>query len=633
VIRTAKAPAATSPAGNLIGPEIVVSLAEIFGVDPCNARQTEPTDVDAMAAQLREQGQIHPLLLRRVPGHGYAVLAGRRRWLGFLHNAGDAPGAVSVRARVFNGGDSEAREASLIENFGREELHPLDLAERFAELTKSLGVDRVARDFGAPRRFVRERLALAALSARVRAAWRSGRIGLDAAKAFATARDEAEQEALLDAPDFAQLAATPLEIRRRLSVRAAPASAPAALFVGAAAYVAAGGTIRDDLFGEEPRFLDRALLERLEREKLAAAAAALRAAEGWGFVVDDPVGEACRRVDLDLRPDERQRLTAIDQAIDEAKTPDAAAALLDERDAIDRVASLRAVALADRHRFGLAVSVDADGRLMVERGLARADAQSSLAESPLADDADALPPRAASPGEPADPRPSIAAGRSPPPPRDRGAMGARVPLDAPLNAAARRVAETAATRALADEVAAYPEYALMLCVAAFAVAGPHKRPVGVRREQSLRGVKTRALVELRRLSFAEALTAIAAWPSAELLPAFAECVAASLDLREAHPDDARALLRETELGWDADSDAPQRPASLRAAIVAAFDYPAFFRAATRADAQRAIFDCGGEALERGKAWMADDDLAAEAALIAHGKSWLPSCVDVLAGAP
>jgi len=206
-------------------------------------------------------------------------------------------------------------------------------------------------------------------------------------------------------------------------------------------------------------------------------------------------------------------------------------------------------------------------------------------------------------------------------------MGARVPLDAPLNSAARRIAEAAATRALADEVAAYPEYALMLCVAAFAVAGPHKRPVGVRREQGPRAVKAAALVELGRLSFPEALAAIAAWPSDRLLPAFAECVAASLDLRGAYPDDARALIRETDAGWDGESELPARPASLRVAIADAFDYPAFFRAATRADALRALNQCGGEALERQHAWKGDEDLAAEAAVIAHARRWLPACVE------
>src|SRR5579864_9850286 len=62
-----------------------------------------------------------------------------------------------------------------------------------------------------------------------------------------------------------------------------------AVFIGAEAYQAAGGTIVRDLFDEEGGgyLNDAALLDRLVREKLAAEAANIEA-EGWKWISVEP---------------------------------------------------------------------------------------------------------------------------------------------------------------------------------------------------------------------------------------------------------------------------------------------------------------------------------------------------------
>jgi ParB family chromosome partitioning protein len=72
-------------------------------------------------------------------------------------------------------------------------------------------------------------------------------------------------------------------IRRLLTETHVAATDRRAIFVGAEAYIEAGGTILRDLFTEDRGgyFEDVALLDLLVTGKLGHAADALREAEGW----------------------------------------------------------------------------------------------------------------------------------------------------------------------------------------------------------------------------------------------------------------------------------------------------------------------------------------------------------------
>jgi ParB family chromosome partitioning protein len=78
-------------------------------------------------------------------------------------------------------------------------------------------------------------------------------------------------------------------IRRALTEGQVDAEDRRARFVGAEAYVAAGGVITPDLFDDENGgyFADPALLDRLVLAKLEQEAQAVRA-EGWAWVMVTP---------------------------------------------------------------------------------------------------------------------------------------------------------------------------------------------------------------------------------------------------------------------------------------------------------------------------------------------------------
>ena len=73
------------------------------------------------------------------------------------------------------------------------------------------------------------------------------------------------------------------EIKSRLVGEAAASSDRLARFVGRARYEAEGGTITEDLFGENIYFNNAELLTRLAEEQLAAAAEVMQAS-GWKWI-------------------------------------------------------------------------------------------------------------------------------------------------------------------------------------------------------------------------------------------------------------------------------------------------------------------------------------------------------------
>src|SRR5262249_2906001 len=79
----------------------------------------------------------------------------------------------------------------------------------------------------------------------------------------------------------------PREIRAALTEKFIEASSKLARFVGVDAYVAAGGTTRADLFGNEVYLEKPALVHRLAEAKLAAIRSELEA-EGWNWIEVNP---------------------------------------------------------------------------------------------------------------------------------------------------------------------------------------------------------------------------------------------------------------------------------------------------------------------------------------------------------
>ena len=585
-------------------PPVELWFEDIVGVDPCNARRVDPGEdaINQLAHSIAERGLLNPLIVRGTPG-AWRVLAGGSRWRALKLTAKPRD---TVRARVFEGDDEEAAALSFEENVDREDLHDLEEADRVAEMALNQPAHAVARKLGRPERYVRRCLALSALPEVARAAWLNGEIETPHARALSAATPAAV-EALFANPQAKNILTDVRAIRAALAPKGAPATSPAARFVGIEAYVAAGGAVHEDLFGDEVCLLDAELLRKLERQKLVAEADAICRAEGWGLQFFD-AHEVERCASADFTAEEIDRLRAI-EAVDSP-------ALDAESDAIHRRALLRAIPESHRARFGVYVGLDSEGRLDVVRGVMLDISSQPIVEGPAVfpqTPTGSLDAAASdTPPEAADPVTLVTSKTKPP-------LTLSLSRDAPiLNAAARRLADMAASRAAAEAIAfMLPGDAVRVALVAMLAKG--RSPVAISRTHGPGGKPLDLLRRLAKLDFAAALHLAGDACDEDVDKAFAAVVAASVDVRGADEAATRGLvgfIERTDMnGFDP-------------VFAKHFDYAAFFAAAGRPASLSAIRDCAGPAAQSERAWMKDEQLAEEAALLARAKAWTPDYLRV-----
>jgi ParB family chromosome partitioning protein len=351
----------------------------------------------------------------------FEIPAGGRRYraLELLVKQKRLAKTASVPCVVREGGVAE--EDSLAENVQRAPLHPLDQFRAFQTLReRGESEEEIAAAFFVAVNVVKQRLRLAAVSEKLLAIYAEDGMSLDQLMAFAVTTDHARQEQVWDAVQRSY-GKEPYQIRRMLTERTIRASDKRALFIGFAAYEAAGGGVMRDLFQQDDGgWLENAgLLDGLVAEKLKAEAATI-AAEGWKWIeaaVDFPYGHAHHLRELegataDLTAEEQATIDALNaehaKLEAEYENADELPDGVDER--LGEIETARA-AFEDRRvsydpaeiaRAGVFVSIDADGSLSVDRGYVRPEDEAPVAARGEGDAGnDAATPDSAEPSSPA----------------------------------------------------------------------------------------------------------------------------------------------------------------------------------------------------------------------------------------
>ncbi|HEX3861101.1 MAG TPA: hypothetical protein VHY35_05360 [Stellaceae bacterium] len=150
-------------------------------------------------------------------------------------------------------------------------------------------VTAVATRFGVSERHVRQRLRLGKLAPELLDHFRAGEITLEIVTAFTLGADHSAQLAVWrQVKDHHYLSAH--TVRRLLTQTSIALDSDLGMFVGLAAYEAAGGHVVRDLFSEDDDgFMeDAALVRRLAQEKLEAKAVELRKEWAWVTAEADP---------------------------------------------------------------------------------------------------------------------------------------------------------------------------------------------------------------------------------------------------------------------------------------------------------------------------------------------------------
>lgn len=127
---------------------VTLKVAEI---EPNRGQPRKEFDEKALgelADSIARHGVLQPLLVRPIPGGGYQIVAGERRW-----RAARMAGVMEVPAVVREMSDSQVMELALIENLQREDLNPLEEAQGYQSLIETYGLtqEEVSKTVGKSR--------------------------------------------------------------------------------------------------------------------------------------------------------------------------------------------------------------------------------------------------------------------------------------------------------------------------------------------------------------------------------------------------------------------------------------------------------------------------------------------------
>jgi ParB family chromosome partitioning protein len=153
-------------------------------------RSISQESIKELCDSIREKGVIQPVLVRRVPGGGYELIAGERRL-----RACQRLGLATVPATIRQASDQEALEMAMVENLQRENLNPMEEARGYQRLAREFNLtqEEMARKVGKERPTVANALRLLSLPPEVQALVEDGRLSAGHARAVLMAEDRKRQ--------------------------------------------------------------------------------------------------------------------------------------------------------------------------------------------------------------------------------------------------------------------------------------------------------------------------------------------------------------------------------------------------------------------------------------------------------
>lgn len=144
-------------------------------------REFDDASLQEMAASIRAQGLLQPIIVRSRPQGGYELIAGERRW-----RAAQIAGLEQIPAVIREVDDKQASAMALIENIQREDLNPLEEAAALERLKDEfqLTQQQIADAVGKSRVAVTNLLRLLNLAPAVRELLLSGALEMGHARAL-----------------------------------------------------------------------------------------------------------------------------------------------------------------------------------------------------------------------------------------------------------------------------------------------------------------------------------------------------------------------------------------------------------------------------------------------------------------
>jgi ParB family transcriptional regulator, chromosome partitioning protein len=180
--------------------------------------------LNELAASIKSQGVMQPVLVRPVEGGRYEIIAGERRF-----RAAQIAGLEEIPVLVREVDDQAAAAMALIENIQREDLNPLEEAQGIARLISDFDFthEQAASAVGRSRSAVSNLLRLVNLAQPVQTMLMAGDIDMGHARALLSV-DSASQITLANQVIAKRLSVRETEklVARALEEQANPAQAP-----------------------------------------------------------------------------------------------------------------------------------------------------------------------------------------------------------------------------------------------------------------------------------------------------------------------------------------------------------------------------------------------------------------------
>ncbi len=250
---------------------------------PLNVRRTVSKGaLNELKASIMAHGLMQNLTVTDAKDGTFHVIAGGQRLaaLQALIAEGKLPQDHLVACNVVS--DSNAIELSIAENTVRHAMHPADEFEAFAALADTHSAAEIAQRFGVDEKHVLKRMKLARVHPELLKEYRAEKLSLECLMAFTVSDDQKRQMKVYKSLSSWQRNHAD-HIRGCFTEKMVGHDHKLAMFVGLDAYKAAGGKVREDLFGEDTYLEDPALLTKLATKKMEDAVTKLEK-EGWGWI-------------------------------------------------------------------------------------------------------------------------------------------------------------------------------------------------------------------------------------------------------------------------------------------------------------------------------------------------------------
>lgn len=171
--------------------EIDLDLIEPNNLQP--RTRFDEAQLEELAQSIKANGIVQPVLVRRIGGERYQLVAGERRW-----RAAQRAGLQKVPAVIRDVPDDRMLELALIENIQRQELNAIEEAHAYKRLIETLGLtqETVAQRVGRDRTFVTNYLRLLRLPEDIQQLVEESKISMGHARALLGLDDAVKQREL-----------------------------------------------------------------------------------------------------------------------------------------------------------------------------------------------------------------------------------------------------------------------------------------------------------------------------------------------------------------------------------------------------------------------------------------------------